>query len=207
MSWKLTSMVDFIHHLVRPESTLSDEEKKDMLSSCNITDGATLSKNGCDKVSKALKGWWPTAQVKMDGEVLTWWESKKACFEEEVEKTRSVEVSFDFGGYSTVPSTNSSVRIRQHSLDEIFSASNCLHHKGTVLQYANMVNNVIDPRPDDADACAALLASGAPDSVQIPAQIIKAMEYAFVSYMVRCPLYVMILTSYIMCNEHRIHVT
>jgi hypothetical protein len=182
--------MDFLHHILRPESSLTSAEKDDICSRCGITDGQVLSKNVCDKVCKELKTWWVQAPARLTDELICWCQHWQAILRNELDEDNmdSTLLFSDFSTYAGGPKAVAKpaqlhLSVRKHVFDDIFSASSSSHQKKEVIQYARLTAAVLDTTT--ADKTTALLDAGVDAAISLPQQAANAIDSVFVGYMVR----------------------
>lgn len=191
--------MDFIHHVLRDESSFTEEEKMQLLQDCEYDptqktqcgETATLSKNKCNTISAKLKDskWWSDTPCRLADELISWLQGKTADLHVKVQQVSSTEPSFDFNAYLSTESVTRKVptldlSLKKYSFDDLFEDSSSTQHKEYLLQYAKMSADVPCTNPEGAAACTALLETGVDADISVAEETTTAMESAFVGFMV-----------------------
>jgi hypothetical protein len=153
-------------------------------------DEKPLSKNGCDRLLKELKAWWPEAPSKLSEELLLWCEGWQTEFNAQLTGASNLSFS-EFSKYTQTTMVNGRppklhLLVKKYTFGDLFTASASTHQKGEVLGYGELATSVTDPT--NTQTCQELLESGASDDTPVPHDALAAMDAAFVQFMVRINL-------------------
>jgi hypothetical protein len=199
MCWKMLLLLDFMHYILRPESTLTEAERQLIRSRCSIVDQKPLTKNACDKILKELKAWWPDASDKLSEELIAWCKGWQTEYHAQLSGGECSSLAFsEFSEYAQPSTVNGRppkhhLFVKKYTFDEIFTASATTHQMGEVLGYGELSASVTDPT--HTQSFQTLLESGASEDMHVPKEALDAMDAAFVQFMVCFSLTLHVRTS------------
>jgi hypothetical protein len=202
-NWRNVSVLDYVAHVLRAESTLTESDKNDLRTSLKLDNITELSKNRVDTMCTSLKACalWSEKPCKLTAEAISWLREKQseldnAVAEADVEETAPFTMQFK-NCSNTTERGQLALEVKHYKFEDMFKQSRSGPLMPLVQQFARCAAAHANAGMD----CATLLEGGLGSTDDgIPAEVTDAVDAFFVQFMV-CSYNSCLLLSSAICRS------